>query len=455
MAFILFGGCFFLDTMVKAEEVAPSVSLLPLKKDVIGEPDKNESIPKLNIGGLLGLSFNSSRGVFSDRQYTAFDTNLSLQASRGKDDFSFRGRWRYSPNQDLAGNIPAYYVTEAWFRRKLTPQRYTLTAGRQSLYEAAGELIDGVALDARVNERYSLGAFLGFRPDPFDFAFRDDALSTGIYSTWKESKGRYFSREALVFNSLRGRADRAFFSWDAGGAVSETISMRQLLIADFTLDKPGMEVTTYSLQAAWQPVRDLRVTWDGRMYRGILYYVGSTGIPTDISPIYGTSLSLNYVFSRNLISTSSVSFNHRKSDNRDSLSYAESIDLPDLLGSGTNVNLSYSATDYYNAFFDSYSVALSRQLFERLQVSFSTRYQRNIAETLGDENESDILSYSLGMNYIINDKLDLAGYAEHQGASLYNGSTVGLGFIRDPNTVSTTATRGTGHNFLVSLNRRF
>lgn len=444
-----------MSAVANAEDAVPAVSVQPLKSDEVAEPGRSESVPGYKIGGFLGLSLNSSKGLFSDRQYTVFDTDLALQASREADEFSFKGRWRYSPNRDFAGNIPAYYVTEAWFRRKLTPRRYTLTAGRQYLFEAAGELLDGAALDARVNERFSLGAFLGFRPDPFDFAFRDDALTTGIYAAWKESKGRFYSREALVFNSLRGRADRAFLAWDAGGTFTETISMRQLLTADFTLDKPGIDLTNYTLQAAWQPVRDLRITWDGRMYRGIFYYVGSAGIPADTSPVYGTSLSLNYVFTRNLISTSSVALSHRESDHRKSLSYAESIDLPDIIGSGSNVNLSYSATDYYNAYFDSYSVTLSRQFFERMLLTLSSRYQRNIAETLGDESESDFLFYSLGMNYFFDDKYSLAGYVEHQRARLYNGATEGLGFIRDPNTVSTTATRGTGHNFLISFNRRF
>lgn len=415
---------------------------------------RSEAAPGYTIGGLLGLSLNSSRGFFSDRTYTAFDTNLALQVSRGADDFSFKGRWRYSPNQDIAGNIPAYYITEAWYRRKLTPQRYTLTAGRQYIVEAAGELVDGAAIDAHVNERFSLGAFFGFRPDPFDFAFRKDALTTGIYTAWKGPERLFYSREALVFNSLRGRADRAYFAWEAGGAFTETISMRQLVTADFRLDKPGVDVTNYYLQAGWQPVRDLRVTWDGRMYRGILYYAGSAGIPTDTSPVYGTSLSINYVFTRNLIGTSSVALSHRKLDHRESLSYTESIDLPDIIGSGANMNLSYSATDYYNSFFDSYSIALTRQFFERMLLILSTRYQRNTTDGIGDKNESNFLSYSLGINCIINDKYDLAGYFEHQRASFYNGTTEGLGFIRDPNMVSTSA-RDTGHNFLVTLNRRF
>ncbi len=438
-----------------AAEIFPSSpAVLALSIRAVSDPGKSEAAPRHNISGLLGLSMNSSKGFFSDRQYTVFDTNLSLLASRGAEDFSFRGRWRYSPNQDLAGNIPAYYVTEAWYRRRLTPQRYTLTAGRQYLFEAAGELLDGATIDSSVNERFSLGAFLGFRPDPFDFAFRKEALTTGIYAAWKSSESCFFSREALVFNSLRGRPDRAYFAWEAGGTFTETISMRQLVTADFTLDKPGIGVTNYSLQAAWLPIRDLRITWDGRMYRGIFYYVGSAGIPTDTSPIYGTSLSLNYVFSRNFISTSSLALNHRESDHRESLAYTESIDLPDIMGSGANINLSYSATDYYNAFFDSYSVSLSRQFFERLLATLSTRYQRNTAETFGDKNESAFLSYSMGINYLINDKYDLAGYFEHQQANFYNGTTEGLGFIRDPNTVST-FTRNTGHNFLVSLNRRF
>jgi hypothetical protein len=451
-----------LATERSVETGAAASSVHPVEEQPTGHPlhggeavvsGRKEPAPGYSIGGLLGLSLNSSRGLYSDRTYTVFDTSLALLAARGPDEYAFNGRWRYSPNQDLAGNIPAYYVTEAWYRRRLTP-RYTLTTGRHYLPEAAGELLDGAALDARVNERFSLGAFFGFRPAPYDFAFRNDALTAGIYSRWKGSENRFFSREALVFNSLRGRADRAFFAWEAGGALAETLSMRQLVTADFNLDKPGVDVTNYSLQAAWQPVRDLRVTWDGRMYRGIFYYVGSAGIPADTSPIYGTSLNLNYVFTRNLISTSSVVLNHRGSDHRESLSYAESIDLPDIMGSGANVNLSYSATDYYNAYFDSYSVSLSRQFFERLLLSFSTRYQRNVAETSGDKNESAFLSYSLGMNCLINDKYDLSGYFEHQRASLYNGTTEGLGFIRDPNAVSTVA-RDTGHNFLVLLNRRF
>lgn len=421
-------------------------------------PSDKHADPGYKINGLLNLTLNSSKGVFSDRSFTAFDTTLTLLASKGNDEFSFNGRWRYA-DPDLAQNIPAYYITEAWYRRSLPssslPSRgYALTAGRQYLVEAAGEQLDGFNLDARLNERVSTGAFLGFRPDPFTSVFRGDALTTGIHSSWRGRDGKSYSREGLVYNTLRGHPDRAFLAWEAGSWLSGSTSLRNYLITDLNLNNSGLVITNYTLQAVWQAVRDLRIAWDGKVYRNIFYYASSAGIPTDRSPIYSTSLNLDYVFTRDLISRTSVSYNHRDSDHKNATFYSESVDLSNVLKSGTSLNFTYAASQYYNAYFDSFSVTLARQFLERLLLNLTARYQKNVAETFGNKNTSDFASASLGGNYAINDKYDLSGYLEYQQGHLFNGPTVGFGFIRDPLVVGT-PTDATGFNSLISLTRRF
>ncbi len=411
--------------------------------------------PRFDTRGLLTLSLDSSKGVFSDRSFTSIGSSLSYEGFRGIEGFALRGRWRYTPDQDLARNVPSYNFTDAWYRWSISPRGNTLTGGRQRVLEAAGELLDGVVLDVRPSAGIVLGAFAGFRPDPFDFRFRDEALTTGAYSSWAGTGSRaFFSRQALVFNSLRGRMDRTFLTWEAGGSLSDTAFLRQYVIMDLDSRDRPFTLTNYSLQAGGQPARDLRATWQANVYRNIFYNVGSAGIPTDTSAIHSTSVTLAYTFTRSLINTVSAAFSHRDLDHRKSFSYSDAMDFLDLLGSGVNVNLSYSAANYYNAYLDSYSAALSSPLGGRAQMTLSSSYQRNIADTFGDKSKSTFLLSSLGGSYIVNDKYDVAGNFQHQRAHLNNGPTVGLGFIRDPQNVGS-STKGTGNNLFLSLIRRF
>ena len=415
---------------------------------------KKPAAPRFDTRGSLTLSLDSSKGVFSDRSFTRVGSSLSYEGFRGIEGFALRGRWRFTPDQDLARNIPSYYFTDAWYRWSISPRGGTLTGGRQRLVEAAGELFDGVALDVRPGAGIVLGAFAGFRPDPFDFRFREDALTAGAYSSWAGTGSRaFFSRQALVFNSLRGRLDRTFFTWEAGGSLSDTAFLRQYVILDLDSRNRPFTVTNYSLQAGGQPTRDLRATWQANLYRNIFYNVGSSNIPTDTSAIHSTSLALAYTFTRSLINTASSAFSHRELDHRRSFSYSDAVDFIDLLGSGVNANLAYSGADYYNAYLDSFSAALSRQLGVRATMTLSSNYQRNIADTFGDKSKSTFWLSSLGGSYIVNDKYDIAGNCQYQRAHLNNGTTEGLGFIRDPQLVGS-STHGNGYNLFLSVLRR-
>lgn len=416
---------------------------------------KKPNAPSFDTRGLLTLSLDSSKGVFSDRSFASVGSSLSYEGSKGIEGFALRGRWRYTPDQDLARNIPSYYFTDAWYRWSISPRGDTLTGGRQRLVEAAGELFDGVALDVRPSAGIVLGAFAGFRPDPFDFRFRDDALSMGVYSSWAETgSGAFFSRQALVLNSLRGRLDRTFLTWETGGSFPNSAFLRQYVVLDLDSRDRPFTLTNYSLQAGGQPARDLRVTWQANVYRNIFYNVGSADIPTDTSALHSTSLTFAYTFARSLINTASAALSHRDLDYRKSFSYSDALDFLDLLGSGVNVNLTYSGADYYNAYLDSYSAALSRQLGGRAAMTLSSSYQRNIADTFGDKSKSIFWLSSLGGSYIVNDKYDVAGNFQYQRAHLNNGPTVGLGFIRDPQVVGS-STKGTGYNLFLSLARKF
>lgn len=434
-----------------SEQAAYAGTPEPAKGSPPGKPD----VPRFDTRGLWTLSVDSSKGVFSDRSFTTVGSSLSYEGSRGIEGFALRGRWRYTREEDLAGNIPSYYFTDAWYRWRLSPRGGTLTAGRQRVVEAPGELFDGVAIDTLRVGGYSQGVFAGFRPNPFDLRFREDAWSAGVYSSWTgQGSAAFFSRQAVVLNMVRGTTDRTYVAWEAGGAFSQTGYVRQFVIADIDSRDRPLTVTNYSLQAGGQPVRDLRATWQGSVYRNIFYNVGSAGIPTDTSAIHSTSLTLSYALKRNLINTASAAFSHREFDHRESFSYSDAIDFLDLLGSGVNVNLAYSGANYYNAYLDSYSTALSRQLGARAQATLTSSYQRNIAETFGDKTASTFWLSSLGGSYIVSDKYDVAGNFQYQRAHLNNGPTAGLGFIRDPQAVGASA-HGDGYNLFLSLVRRF
>lgn len=403
--------------------------------------------------GRFVQSVNSSKGVYSDRSYTVYETTLELSGAEGIGAFALRWRGRYAPSEDLSEDIPTNYLEEAWYSWGDPAGPYRLTLGRHYIDSADGELVDGISINQTADKEFSLGAFAGFRPNPYDFSFRADAISAGVYSSWTDkSSGRSYSRQALVINIFKQAIDRAYFSWDSSKGITDTLSLRQYLTMDYRPDDGGLNLTNYSLGLDWQPSRDLWVNWRGETYRGIFYDVGSEDIPTDTSPVSSSSVSVRYVVSKKLINSASLRYSRRDKDQ--SLSWSLGADFPDLLESGATLSLLYSATDYYNAFFDSYSMTLTRTFLEKMIANLGLRYWRNSTDQPRGSSSADYSAVSGGVTYLLNDRINFSAYYEFQQSRFENGSTLGRGF--DPASDPTSVTdRANGHNFSLILEYRF
>ncbi len=407
-----------------------------------------------HIEGRFAQSVNTSKGVYSDRSYTVFESTLELSGAQGINEFALRWRGRYAPGEEFSENIPSSYLEEAWYRWGDPDGPYRLTLGRHYIEAAATELIDGLSVESRAGRGPSLGVFLGFRPDPYDFDFRPDAFSTGLFSSWRNAAGRTYSRQALVFNVFETELDRTYFTWEAGTVVRKNMTVRQYVVLDVDLDSDGLTLTDYALDLGAQPVRDLYVSWRGEIYRNIFFEQSSEDIPADTSATYTTSLALRYVFSRHLTGRASIEYRHRDLDQSESLSWSLGLDLPDLLRSGATFSLLYSATDYYNAFFDSYSASLTRAFGQRLTLNLGLKYWRNFTDQLQGRSESNYYAVSGGATYLVSERIDLSAYYEFQQARFENGPTLGLGFDRSSDPTGT-ADRADGHNFSLIFQYRF
>lgn len=398
------------------------------------------------IEGRFVQSFNTSKGVYSDRSYTVFESTLELAGSGGIAGFGLRWRGRYAPGEDLSEDIPANFLEEAWYGVGDPAGAYRLTLGRHYIDAAAAELVDGVSLEKKSKAGLSIGAFFGFRPDPYDYAFRPDAFSGGLYSAWRAAGDRTWSRQALVVSYFEKELDRTYFTWEAGTVVRKNVTVRQYVVLDADLEQGDLSLTDYALTLDVQPHRDLWVGWKGEVYRNVFFEASSEDIPTDTSATYRTSLALRYAFSRFLIGRASVEFSHRAFDHSDALSWSLGADLPDLLRSGVTMSLLYTGNDYYNARFDSYSASLARTFGQRLSLSLGLKYWRNRAASLPGSSESEFYAMTAGGSYLLTDRIDLSVFYEYQRSRYGNGSTLGLGFERDSRQVGTSDS-SRGHNF--------
>jgi hypothetical protein len=194
------------------------------------------------------------------------------------------------------------------------------------------------------------------------------------------------------------------------------------------------------------------LNWRAESYRSIYYQVESDAIPTATATTYSSTLSLRYLFSRQLINRISLRYNRRDQDR--SLSWTLGLDLPDLLRSGTTLSLSYSATDYYNAYYDSYSASVARAFSDRLNLNLGLKYWRNFTEQLQGRSSSSYAAISGGATYLLNERINFSAYYEFQQARFQNGATLGLGFDRDGDPTAT-PDRAEGHNFSLFLAYRF
>jgi len=438
------------------------VPLLPVPNNM-GDPSAREEpvreIATLSrpgpINGQFVQTVNSSKGVYSDRPYTVFETSLDLRGEGLAGEIGFSWRGRYAPGEDFTGALPSSYLAESWYRYNVPQGPYRLTLGRHYIDAAVGELVDGLSVDRRADDGAALGGFVGFRPDPYDFGFRSDAFTAGVYSAWTDgSAGRSYSRQALVVNVFQWNLDRTYLSWDAGTTLADTVSLWQYLVIDFRPDDERLSLTNYSLGIEWRPLRDLWINWRGEAYRNIFYDVGSEDIPTDTSVTYASTFSLRYVFSRQMIGHASLSYTRRDLDSSDSLSGTVGLDLSNLFDSGTDLSLSYSTTDYYNAFFDLYDVQLTRRFGRRITLGLGGKYWRNIAETLVGDGSSEIYALSGNATYILNDRLDFYCSYEYQKSWLNNGSTLGLGFDRPADFIGSDDEIA-GYNFTALIRWKF
>ncbi len=397
------------------------------------------------IEGRFVQSFNTSKGVYSDRSYTVFESTLELAGSGGITGFGLRWRGRYAPGEDLSEDIPSSFLEEAWYRLGDPAGAYRLTLGRHYIEAAAAEVVDGVSLEKKAGAGLSVGAFFGFRPDPYDYAFRSSAATGGLYSAWRGAGDRSWSRQALVVSYYEKELDRTYFTWEAGTVVRKTMTIRQYVVLDADLEEGDLSLTDYALNLDVQPHRDLWIGWKGQAYRNVFFEASSEDIPTDTSATYRTSLALRYAFSKHLIGRAAIEFSHRDFDHSDALSWSLGADLPDLLRSGATLSLLYTGNDYYNARFDSYSASLARTFGQRLSLSLGLKYWRNRAASLPGSSESEFYAMTAGGSYLFSDRIDLSLYYEYQRSRFGNGSTLGLGFERDSRQVGTSDS-SRGHN---------
>lgn len=417
------------------------------------------------VEGRLGQLVSSSSGVYLDRTFTVFDTTLELFGRKEATSFGMRWRGRYVPGKDFAGNIPSNFLEEARYRWDKFAGSYRLTLGRHYIDSIASELLDGVSVEKSFDPGNGYGTFFGFRPDPYDFRFRSDAFSTGLFSSWRGNSGSSYSRQAVVLNYLKTGVDRAYFSWDAGLPLHEKVNLRQFVVVDVNPKDGGLTFTNYALNLDAKPNRDLWIGWSGKVYRNIRFAESKVyqnfqfaenpvSISIDTSPIYTSSLDLRYVFSPFLIGRARAEGAHRNLDGANSFSWTLGADFPNLYRSGTNVGVLYSNTHYYNAFFDSYNATLSRAFGQRWFLVSGLKYWRNISDQPQSRPTTRYHAIFASGTYQATDRLDISAYFNYQDSRYGNGPTLGFGFDRKPSLIGT-LDRSLGRNASLILQYRF
>lgn len=132
-----------------------------------------------------------------------------------------------------------------------------LRLGRVWLYQAGGAWVDGLDLEFKFNQRWSLGGFGGLAPDPFDYLPTAERQTAGSYVAYEADRVQFST--AYTSQLFDGGLDRHYvFSRGHWSVPVEDWGKSLFLSYAATLDLPNSEagqddpvLTTFFTNVSW------------------------------------------------------------------------------------------------------------------------------------------------------------------------------------------------------------
>jgi hypothetical protein len=342
--------------------------------------------------------------------------------------FNFDGRVREKiVNEDIHSDIPEYKFDEIWLGYKFTDQRLNLVIGRQYINEMYNTYIDGLNARYSFSKGVGVGIFGGLAPDKYDTSFNTKFRSAGIYGFLNQDK--YTLDLGYENLSYKGKTDREYFSVKFFSAISDKTGFNAISSASINQLTNKPEIENVNANFIYNYSKYLRVDLFYDYYRAIRYFESSKqffdrfdrGYFLDTNPQTTAGVKVDYRLSKDLITYASGAYQTRKIDKKEAVRLTGGVRKYDLFG--FDVSGRYTYIDNFTSRSNEFSVELSRNLFDKLDVSVYASHER---EKLDIENgfTSGLLTYGTSLYWTINKHYYASMFVERYGEKDYNNTSL-------------------------------
>lgn len=323
-------------------------------------------------------------------KYNFLTTRLKLDVSKlnkaGSLAFHFDGRERVNfGSKRSSANSRNGRINAANFDYQ--GDKYYLAVGRLWPKEMPVEAVDGVNVVYQRSQNAGIGAFGGFRPDPYTEDFTKDHTTAGAYAFYhKES---FSGNIAYARNGFKGGTDRQYIYGQASYFPFKELMLFGTVTTDINPLNRKVTLTNAITEANYRPDGKKSVAVGYSVFRAIKYYK-SMPLPVDDSRQQSYYIAGNYrirdkynFYAR--YERQARFFPTIQKEFRNLNIYRAGVSI-DKVFEQVNMDLNASTTGGDGSKHNSYSVELNRLIREVFQAVLTASYMQNSYSTINSDN---------------------------------------------------------------------
>ena len=320
-------------------------------------------------------------------------------------------------NGEMKENVPEWKVDEAWFGIKSLKQRLDVIGGRQNIFELYNTTIDGLNVKYAFDNGLGFGMFGGLAPDKEDESLNTDYKSIGGYGFLNQENHKIqFGYENLAY---KGDTDREYFSLRIYSKFHEKMRFNAVSSASINQLTENFEVENANGNLLYTHSKKLRFNIFYSYFRTIKFYESTKEylVLPDVAESFflddnsrtRTGIRVDYKVIKGLKLYSSAAYEIREEDGKDKLRLTGGFRKYDLYG--FDLAGRYTYIDDFEATSDEFNAEISRNLFNRLDVS---AYASREEKKLDTENAftKSVLTYGSSIYWLISKHYFMTAFLE-------------------------------------------
>ncbi len=219
--------------------------------------------------------------------------------------------------------------------------------------------IDGLQAEHKISD-WILGAFVGSRPDIFNYSFNQNLLQTGAYFAHEKSilKGTLQSSIAFAEQTNHGKTDRRFVYFQHSSSIINNVNLFCSVeldifqnINEVKTHNINLTSTYFSLRVKPHKKLALTASYDNR--RNVIFYESNRLYIDQLlsqETRQGVRLMANYNMTRGINFNVSSFYRYQENNPQPTKNYVANVNFNNfpLLGAQVNINANTLETYYFN-----------------------------------------------------------------------------------------------------------